>query len=564
MKKIAVLSNVNMNFVIRTLQKDLTVYEAEGYGNELGILLNPASSYHAFGAEFTFLVMDLMEVLQGETDSGGAEEKIRSWFEQLEAAVSAKGHGACIYYISDAYLWGAELSVMADAGRKQRLEQLWQKQLEAFCERHGNSRILPYRHMIEVLGEENAFSLKMWYLGRILLSNEAQKRLCELITERVRLEGYVPKKVLLLDLDNTLWGGLAGEADHVPVTLSEDHSGLAYKNLQKVILQMQRQGVLLGIVSKNNEEDAMEILEHHPHMVLRPELFVAKKINWEPKHKNIEEIAAELNLGLDSFVFFDDNPTERQLVKELVPQVTVPDFPGKPEELASAMVRIYQTYFAKPFVTEEDLQKTEQYAGNVKRKKLQDSAGSFEGYLEQLHITMQRVEPASHMQRVTQLANKTNQFNLTTRRYTQGELERMLSEQEKKIYLYQVADRFGDNGQVALVIVDLGGEAPLIEEFAMSCRVMGKRIEQAIVTDVEQDLKAAGYERLRGRYLPTSKNKPVQKLYEELGYEKVKELPEGGAEYEIKIAKAPKRVYYVNMASDGMAQTAGKEAEALD
>lgn len=540
--RVALLSNVNMNFVIRMLQKEVTVYEAEGYGNELGILMNPTSSYHTFGAEYTFLVMDLMELIEHDLEPQTAKLKMETWFGALDSAIGTSG----IYYISDAYLWGTELAAVFDPGRKLALESQWQELLQAFCEKHSNVRILPYRHMIEEMGEEAAFSMKMWYMGKILLSNQAQKVLCELLLTKLERELRTPKKVLLLDLDNTLWGGLAGEADHTPVVLSEDHSGLAYKNLQRVILQMQRQGVLLGIVSKNNEEDALEIIAKHPHMVLRPECFVAKKINWQPKHENIKEIAAELNLGTDSFVFWDDNPTERQLVQEMLPEVMVPEFPDRPEELAPAMVAIYQQYFAKNAVTGEDMEKTGQYAANAKRNQLAESATSFEDYLKQLAIVIKRVDPQANVERLTQLINKTNQFNLTTVRYQQNQIQDMFSDENKKIYLYSVADKFGDNGIVAAVIVDIT-DIPVVEEFVMSCRVMGKNIEQAVIEDVETQLREAGYKQLRGRYFPTPKNKPVEKLYEQLGYRKAADLSDGGCEYEISLENVPARCYFVEM-----------------
>lgn len=542
--KVALLSNVNMNFVIRMLQKEVTVYEAEGYGNELGVLMNPASSYHAFGPEYTFLVMDLMELLEHDLEPEGAGQRVENWFATLEAAIPPKG----IFYISDAYLWGTELSVLFDSGRKAELEMLWREALQAFCAKHANVRILPYGHMIEELGESNAFSMKMWYMGKILLSNQAQKNLCDMLVERLKREKYNPKKVLLLDLDNTLWGGLAGEAEHTPIVLSEDHAGLAYKNLQRVILQMQKQGVLLGIVSKNNEEDALEVLHKHPHMVLSQDCFAICKINWKPKHENIREIAAELNLGMDSFVFWDDNPTERQLVKEMLPEVTVPEFPDRPEELAPAMVAIYREYFAKNILTGEDLEKTEQYAANAQRSRLAESAGSFADYLKQLEIVVKRVSPKEHTERFTQLLNKTNQFNLTTKRYDQNQVQELLADVNKRIFLYNVADRFGDNGIVAAVIVDVAGEVPVIEEFVMSCRIMGKNIEYAVVENVEQALRGEGFRSLRGIYLPTAKNKPVEKLYEQLGYRKTGELSDGGCEYEIALENVPKREYYVKLA----------------
>lgn len=515
--KLALLSNVNMDFVIRLLQKQAEVWQGEGYGNELGILMNRGSSYHVFNPDITFLVMDLMELLEHDLEPEPADRKIESWFRNAEAAMEE----GKLYYISDAYLWGTELSVLADAGRKAELEYLWQKRLEETCTARKNVRIFPFRRLVEELGTENAFSMKMWYMGKIPLAGEAQRRLCGLILDKARVEKLVPKKVLLLDLDNTLWGGLAGEQEHTPVELSEDHGGLAYKNLQRVISRMQKQGVLLGIVSKNNEPDAMEILERHPHMVLRPDAFAARRINWAPKHENIREIAEELNLGLDSFVFWDDSPQERQLVKEMLPQVTVPDFPERKEELAPAMAEIYREYFARPAVTEEDRARTAQYAANAARRELQGNAGSFEGYLKQLEIVAVRVNPGKHMERMVQLLNKTNQFNLTTRRYTQGQLSQLREAADRRIYLYSVSDRFGDNGVVAAAMADCSGGIPVLTDFVMSCRVMGKNIEYALIEDIERDLRESGYERLRGIFIPTAKNMPVADLYDRLGYRKL-------------------------------------------
>lgn len=541
--KTALLSNVNMNYVIRMLQKHIRVYDAEGYGNELGVMMNSASSYHAFAPDITFLVEDLMELLVHDLDPATAGQRIDRWFTELESALDPQR----IYYISDACLWGVELAVLSDSGRKVALERLWQERLEGLCRTSHNVRILPYRQLIRSCGEESAFSSKMWYMGKILLSNEAQKRLCGLILDTVRIQTRIPRKVLLLDLDNTLWGGLAGENDHTPILLSEDHAGLAYKNLQRVILQMQRQGTLLGIVSRNNEADAMEILEKHPHMVLRPSAFAARRINWAPKHENIRELAEELNLGLDSFVFWDDNPGERQLVREMLPQVAVPEFPDRPEELAPAMAEIYREYFASPTVTEEDLTKTAQYAANAERKRLRQAAGSFEDYLKGLEIVVTRVEPAEHRERLVQLMNKTNQFNTATRRYTHGQMEALLADPGQQVYLYSVADRFGENGVVAAAIVDCGGDVPVLTDYVMSCRVMGRNIEDAIAEDIEADLRRRGYQRLRAVYLPTPKNAPVAGLYERLGYKKTRSVGQGGAEYEIGLADAPKRSYYVRM-----------------
>lgn len=534
--KIALLSNVNMNYVIRSLKGKTDIFQPEGYGNELGFLQNPGSTYHAFEPDVTFFVMDYMELLGHDLSVAAAEEKVAYWFAILEQNLEP----GKTYYVSDADLFGAETEVLEDILLEESLLGVWNRALKAMTEKHANLRVFPYRQMIRKLGAENAYSWKTWYLGKILLSNQANAVLADMIMDRVRIECYTPKKVLVLDLDNTLWGGLAGEADHTPVKLSEDHGGLAYKNLQRVILQMQKQGVILAIVSKNNEADAMDILANHPHMLLRPDCFACRKINWEAKNSNLEVIAKELNLGLDSFVFFDDSEAERSLVSAMLPQVTVPAFPDKPEELASAMTAIYKEYFAKPALTKEDLEKTAQYAANQQRETLKTNVGSFEEYLEQLKIVITNENPSENAERMLQLLNKTNQFNLTTVRHTAADLQEMLEDQTKRVFLLRIEDRFGDNGITAVLVVSLS-EKPVITEFVMSCRVMGRNVEQAILDRVENELAKEGYETLTGLYVPTAKNTPVAGLYEQLGYV---EVPcESGKCYQLDLTNKEKRVY---------------------
>lgn len=542
--RIAVLSNVNMNFAVRMLARELAaaepdtaLYQPEGYGNELGTLLDVSSSYEAFAPDITFLIMDVLEAVDHDPDAGS--ERIESWFASLKAAL----HAERLYYVSDAFLWGPEAEILRGDDCRGALEYRWQECLRALCAQCPNVRILPYRHVIEEMGAENAFSLKMWYMGRILHTNEAQKRIVELLLHIIRLQRRIPKKVLLLDLDNTLWGGLAGEADHTPIVLSGEHTGLMYRNLQRVIAGMQKQGVLLGIVSKNNEKDAMDIISSHPQMVLRPEDFVAMKINWRPKPENIAEIARELNLGLDSFVFWDDSPAERTLVKASLPQVTVPDFPDRPEELTEAMVRIYRQYFEQAAVTSEDRQKTRQYAENAKRSALKTQALDFASYLRQLAMEISRESPKANSERLTQLVNKTNQFNLTTKRYELSAMQRLLQDAGKRVYLYRVKDCFGDNGIVAAVIVDLTEAVPMIDTFVMSCRVMGRNIENAIIEDIERELYRQGYTSLRAKYLPTAKNRPVENLFEKLDYRILAADKTGEKLYEITLAPDRRRDY---------------------
>lgn len=538
--KIAVLSNVNLNGTIRMIKKHTEVFETEGYGNEIGILMNPSSSVYLYAPDIIFVIEDVMEQICHNLDESEARMKIEQWFLNFERTIKAD----IIYYVSDAYLWGQELSVVVDKGLKSRIETIWQENLEQLISRCKNVRVFPYNRIIVQEGEKNAFSLKMWYMGKILHSPSMQQRIGQEIIYITKIERRTPKKLLLLDLDNTLWGGLAGEMEFSPIELSEDHIGLAYKNLQRVILEMKKQGVLLGIVSKNNIDDVENILKNHSHMVLRDEDFVIKKINWTNKADNIRTICNELNLGLDSVVFFDDNPTERQLIMQMLPEVIVPDFPERPEDLAGVMVQIWKTHFDRPVLTEEDTKKTKQYAANVKRANAKRLAASFEEYLDGLKIKLIKKNEKNQLERITQLINKTNQFNTMTKRHSMNEMQNIIASENKIVFAYQVVDCFGDNGIVAVVVVDVSSEVAVIEEFVMSCRVMGKNIENAIIQDVEDDLAEQGYSVIEAEYSATIKNKPVKDLYLNLGYAQIQSSGEY-KRYSLNMNERPRRDYKV-------------------
>lgn len=540
MNKLSVLSNVNINFVIRKLKANFQVYDTEGYGNELGILLNKASSYYEFNPDITFMIMDICELIGQEYSYESAMEKIGVWFGAMETAVA----GSNRVFISDAYAWSPVTDAVADQTVLAKIEAAYLNKLEAFVCKHGNVSVFPYSRIVKSLGETNSFSSKMWYMGKILHTNDFQNALALEIEKVVKTESRVAKKVLVLDLDNTLWGGLAGDYPESDVTLSDDHQGLIYKNAQRIIKEIKNSGAVLAICSKNNEQDAMYLIENHPHMILSKDDFVVCKINWEQKDKNIVEIASELNVGLDSLVFWDDSETERELIRQSLPEVVVGEFPGKVDEIPNALTALYKEYFSKNRLTKEDMDKTNQYIQNKKRDDLAKSVGNFRDYLKSLKITIERVSAEDNEARLLQLVNKTNQFNLTTIRYEASEIKATLESDTKEVYLYSVSDCFGDYGIVSAVIVDTDGD-PFIEEFVLSCRVMGKKVEMAIVSAIEADLKAKGYKNLLANFIPTNKNMPVKNLFEDLGYT-VLEDNDGDKTYVIKLDEEHIREYYVS------------------
>lgn len=512
--RIALLSNINVNGIIRLLKENVNIYEVEGYGNELATLLNSEANLYKYEPDMIFVVEDIQELIRHTTKIEEAKKYIKNWFTQIESTIKDK----IIYYISDAYCYGVEIKTLADVSIKENLEHIWDEELTNLIKRKDNIRILPYKKIIQEQGEQNSFSRKTWYMGKILYSCLLQKQIASAILKKINEETYVPKKVLLLDLDNTLWGGLAGEEGKERVLLSDDALGLVYKDFQRVVLQMKEQGTVLGIVSKNNFEDAMDIIINHPHMVLKDEDFAIKRINWRNKNDNIQDISRELNVGLDSIVYIDDSPQERQLIVDTLPQVVVPNFPEQKEKLPDFMVEIWSEYFQKPRMTEEDKSKTAQYKANSARRELEKASNTYEEYLKGLNIILSRVDNQIYVERITQLINKCNQFNLTTIRHTRKEIENYLSSKLYKVYAYNVADKFGDCGVTAVVILNFEKKLPMIQEFVMSCRVMGKNIEVGIIDDIERELIDNGFEGIEAKYIKSEKNMPVSDFYEKMGY----------------------------------------------
>lgn len=533
--KTAVLSNINLDYVSRLLKNNFEAYEPEGYGNELGALLNPESSYHRFRPDITFIIMDTLEML-GDFLCGDEYQKIiDEWFQSVEHSLQS---GQGIFYIANFVPFGLPARNL-DIRRKNRIEILWNERLFNLHDRYA-IRIFDLADILNTFGFD-ILARKEWYLGKMRFNGKGQKIIANKINHLCQIEAKTPKKLLILDLDNTLWGGLAGEHDITPVLLSDSATGLIFKECQKIIKNMALSGVLLAVVSKNNFNDAIEIMEKHPHMLLHKKDFISLKINWEPKHENIKKIAEELNIGFDSFVFWDDSPNERNLVKTMLPEVIVPDFPDNVEELPEKLLDIHEKYFARGIITSEDKSKTEQYAANFNRMKLKESALSFNDYCRQLQIVINEVDAASHMERLLQLANKTNQFNLTTKRFTHAEFHELLANPDIRFFSYQVEDKFGDNGIVALVIARLNKSTKdaVIEEFVMSCRVMGRLVENAILDHVEHKLLAEGIAKICGLYFPTAKNMPVSAFYQGCGYNPTENKNEF-----VKYLKTDKRLPY--------------------
>lgn len=514
MYKIALFSNVNIEPIKGLLNAQYEVFLPQGYGTVIEELLNRESEYAKSNVQAVFILIDIVELCKNCNTIEEIEQEISNWFSNIERALNDDSR----YYIGDVDARTSAFDINCQNYSAYEVEKRWRDKLNELSMRYRNVQLFAYKKLAEDMGKAQFYSQKLWYLGRIIHSQEARTVIADQIKKSIEQwqeEKSFPKKVLLLDLDNTLWGGILGEGG---ITLSDEKTGLIYKELQRMILKIKNTGIILGVVSKNNYDEALEMIEKCPHMILKKNDFSILKINWNNKNENILEIAQELNLSTDSFVFFDDSEQERELIKMTLPEVSVPEFPKDIELLPDKMIEIFERYFRKDIYTKEDMERTELYLANYKRKEEQAAAQSFEEYIDNLKIEINRVANVPNCERLFQLVNKTNQFNLTTKRYTYEELKTILESSEYDVYMFEVKDKFGNNGITSAVIVNLTTEVE-IDSFIMSCRIMGRKIEFTILNYVERELLRTGCGKIKAQYIQTKKNQVVSDFYEKAGYE---------------------------------------------
>ena len=385
------------------------------------------------------------------------------------------------------------------------------------------------------LGLTHWFDHDRWFSYKIAQTVDANLAIAQSLTSMVRALYGRSRKVLVLDLDNTLWGGVIGDdgVDHIRIG-KETPVAEAYTAFQEYCLTQRDRGVLLAVCSKNNDDVARQGFEH-PDSILKLEHFSAFKANWNPKNENITQIAQELNLGVDSFVFVDDNPAERAIVAAQVPGVAVPDVGDEVTRFVQVLER--ERYFEPISLAAEDLERARLYTENSQRSSLQQKFANYGEYLQSLEMTAEidRFRP-TYLERIAQLTNKSNQFNLTTRRYTVAEMEVAMTS-GNIIPLYgRLADRFGDNGLVSVVLGRMEGPQLHMDLWLMSCRVLKRGMELAMLDALVERGAALGVEQIVGYYIPTRKNGMVAQHYETLGFTRISADPSGATVWSLDLA----------------------------
>jgi FkbH-like protein len=388
------------------------------------------------------------------------------------------------------------------------------------------------------LGSEKWFDANYWFSYKLAATPYACAAMGSSLANMIAALYGRTRKCLVLDLDNTLWGGVVGDDGVANLKLgSETALAESYLAFQQYVKELKARGILLAVCSKNEEAAALEGLRH-PDGVLRPEDFAVIKANWSPKHENIAAIATALNIGLDSLVFVDDNPVERDIVRQYLPQVMVPEVGTDPSQFATILER--SGCFEVLSVNDDDLQRSRYYEENNTREQLQAGFENYGEFLDSLQMEAE-IKPFSpvYLDRITQLTNKTNQFNCTTRRFTRAEIDR-IAEDPRHIHLYgRLTDKFGDNGLISVVMGEIEGVSLHVLLWLMSCRVLKRGMEEAMMDILERHCRDRGIKRIVGVYLPSPKNAMVAELYDQLGFEKVNEDGAGGTTWHFHVPAEP-------------------------
>jgi FkbH-like protein len=410
-----------------------------------------------------------------------------------------------VFNHADMPVVGAGLADPRSLSSFEETRQAINRRLAAECRNSTDAYLFDYSRVVGALGLRDWTDPKLWHLGRIPFSTEAQVQVGSALARFLRALLLAPKKCLVVDLDNTLWGGVVGEDGINGIDLGEDFPGNAFKAFQRYLLALRARGILLAVASKNDFETAAEVFESHPDCLMNMEHFAAYEIHWQDKATSLRNIASTLSLGLDSLVFFDDSEIERELVATALPEVTVIDVPNDPTRYVEAVERAEQ--FDVLEISSEDRARGEAYRSESLRRGLRRETGNLEDFLRGLdiHCRVGRLD-ADSMTRITQMLAKTNQFNLTTRRHDAAKLREMLDEGAIALWL-RVADRIGDSGMVGVgIAVPDNDRCWRIDSFLLSCRVIGRNVEYALLHCLAKAVAASGGAVLRGEFVASKRN----------------------------------------------------------
>lgn len=546
-KRIAVLGGSTTHDIIRMLELFLLNYGIEPefyeseyaqywqdamFDNEELVQFHPDLIYiHTTGRNITFFP-DMEDSLQGIEDKLEAQmNHFRVMWEKLEntyhCPVIQNNFEFPFYRIlgnRDSY----------DPHGKTAFIQRLNMEFARYAAQQEHFYIYDIQYESAAFGLDRWTDPSYWHMYKYAMSMQAIPDFAFHLSHIIKAVFGKNKKAFVLDLDNTLWGGIVGDDGPENLEIGQETSmGQVYQEFQGYLKEHKKIGVLLNVDSKNEEENALAGLKH-PEGSLKPEDFIVIKANWLPKSQNLTEIASELNIGRDALVFVDDNPAEREIIRQHVPETAVPEMTDGDQVNPDQFIRILDknAYFEVVTLSEDDKHRNEMYKANAMRKEQEESFGNYSDFLKSLEMkaVIRGFEPV-YYSRIAQLTNKSNQFNLTTKRMTQAEVEQM-AQDPGYITLYgKLKDKFGDNGVVSLVIGKKNGDTLELILWLMSCRVLKRDMEQAMLDTLVWQSRESGIRKLHGYYYKTAKNAMVKDFYGAMGFQKLSEK-DGDSEWE--------------------------------
>jgi len=417
----------------------------------------------------------------------------------------------------------------------------------------GEDVLFDVAALAETVGLSAWHSPKQWNVAKLSFDAKYLPLYADHVARIIAALRGKARRCLILDLDNTVWGGVIGDDGLEGIVIGQgDATGEAYLDVQRAALALRERGVVLAVSSKNEDDVARSAFLRHPEMLLREDHIAVFQANWNDKATNIAAIAAELSLGLESMVFLDDNPFERDLVRKGLPEVAVPELPDDPALYARTLAAA--GYFEAVTFSEEDRKRATFYRDNARRATLRDQVGDLDGYLASLRMTIVFAPfDATGRARIAQLINKSNQFNLTTRRYTEGDVAELEADPSAFTLQVRLVDAFGDNGMISVIVCrPSGADAWEIDTWLMSCRVLGRRVEQMVLREIIAHARAMGVRRLIGVYRPTERNGMVREHYAKLGFLPAGEDASGETTWQLRteaeIEEAPMEVQRLGFA----------------
>jgi FkbH-like protein len=548
--RLGVLSNSTTAFMVPALIASAVRHGialecvSADYGQFMQAALSPESSINRSKLDAVLIAVDYrgypLDAPLGNEEAG--EAVLASALGQVEAirsGIHANGSAICIVQNLAPPVEGVfgSLDKVLPGAQRGLIEQLNARLAQSL---RGTKDILfDVAGLAAEVGLANWHSPQQWNLAKLPFAGEFMPLYAERVARTVAAMRGKSRRCLVLDLDNTVWGGVIGDDGLEGIQLAQgDAVGEAFLSVQRYALALRERGVVLAVSSKNTDEIARAPFRKHPEMLLHEEHIAVFQANWNDKATNIKAIAEELSLGLDSLVFLDDNPAERAIVREFLPQVAVPELPSDP----ALYVRTLSAagYFESVTFADEDLKRAQYYQDNARRVNLQGQFADIESYLASLkmEITFQPFDETGRA-RITQLINKSNQFNLTTQRYTEAEVAKIQEDPACFALQVRLADAFGDNGMISVIVCrDIGEQIWQFDTWLMSCRVLGRRVENMVLQEVILAAKRAGVRKLFGKYIPTERNHLVEQHYEKLGFSLMTQAPDGTTFWQLEIDSA--------------------------